>query len=539
MRTSIALLLGVLPLTAGLVGCDTEEGRADKDVKKMLAEVDKANGPGRMTALTKAADYAGQSSVSKVHAKALVGDEELAAARVEAAAANVYAAQIGQLIANLRRMTDSIANASRISANLAKFEPTPAREAINKKIKELNEGEDGQWIAPLASISATSATIDELSKKIADGQAKIKELNDARTAALGEASRLESESNAAQGQPSVDLFKQASGKRKEALDLTSQADVATANLIPLKQDLAMAQAQQEMRASAVGRFEAQGKSVDEGWAQVQAAQAGLAEDAQAVVSGDEKTVGSLTKLAADLAKANDEFKNRVDEANKHFELAQAHYSSAATEADKFSKELAQRIGQKPDAPEAAAFKAMQNTFTVGSFNLKKARALQGQAILVARQAELLDAQSKAVDAIGPVLLAAAQQPPAGLVDAQSKEDAKTAVVKANEIFGSTVEILTTVSQAGAAGAGSAKDAKTAAAVELMLTEYVWSQFATATGDTAAAKTHLASAIEARSAAVEAQASFPALPAELALPKATAPTAPGAAPTTAPTASAVW
>ena len=533
LQVRLAALVGLLPLTGLIVGCDSETGRADTEVARLIADADKANQPGRIPALEKAAGVNGASAAAKVHVHDLLGDEELAAARVASADAAGYAATIAQLIADINRMRSSVDSAKNSLTNLQKMEPVEPKQSVATKVKEIQEGTDGVWVAPLPAMTAVKASAQVLSQKISDAEGKISQMNEQRTAALAEAEQLQQQSTAASGRESVDLHKKASEKRKEAMDLVAQADVISASLIPLRQDLAIAQAQEQLRAGSVQHFEQQGTAIDQGWTEVQAAAAQLKEGTQEIVAGKGTGAGSIEKSSAALVTAVDEYENGLKRASAHYDNAINHYGLAAQQAQTVSGDLTSRISAAQEAPEVAAFKAQQNTFTPATFNLQKGIAQQELATLYARQAELATARAKALTELAPVLTEGGYTVPAGaradgLVDA-----AKAAVTKATEEFGRAVETLTTIAQAGGS-TPSARNAKAAAGVSLMLTEYAWSQLAAAVGDTAAAQSHLAAAKAARTEATQEGAiAMPALPPELALPKAApaAPAAPGAAPAT--------
>ncbi|HEV7298014.1 MAG TPA: hypothetical protein VGN72_01520 [Tepidisphaeraceae bacterium] len=534
LQVRLAALVGLLPLAGMIGGCDSATGQADADVAQLIAEAEKANQPGRIPALVKASQVDGASAAAKVNVHDLLGDEELAAARIASAEAGGNAATIAQLVADINRMNASVADAQRTLENLQKMEPVEPKQSIATKVQEMREGEDGVWVPPLRALTAVKSSATELQQKIGDAEGQISQLNEQRTAALTEAEQLQQQSTAATGREAVDLYKRASTKRKEAMDLVAQADVLSASLIPLRQDLAIAQAQEKLRAESVQHFEQQGSTIDQGWTEVQAAGTQLKDATQQIVSGDGTGAGSIEKTSSALATEVDEFEKNLRIANDHYDNAVNHYGLAAQNAQTVNSDLTSRITAAQDAPEVTALKAQQNTFTPAGFNLQKGIAQQELAILLSRQAQLATARATALTELAPVLTKGGYEVPAGARADGLADAAKAAVEKANTEFGSAVETLTTVSQAGGSTPG-ARSAKTAAGVSLMLTEYAWSQFAAAVGDTAAAQSHLAAARAARTEVTqEGSVALPALPPDLAIPTA-APAAPGApgAPATPP------
>ena len=536
LQVRLAALVGLLPLTVVSIGCDSESGRADAEVLRKVAEANSANEPGRIPALEAASKVDGASPVAKAHVHGVLGNAELQAARVAAATAATHAATVAQLLADLDRMSTNLTDAQRGQANLKQYEPAGAKESVATKLKEVSEGTDGVWIAPLASMTATQARSAELTAKITETEGKIAALNEQRTASLAEAERLQKESDAAQGQASVDLHKTASGKRKEAMDLAAQVDVLTTSLLPLRQDLAIAEGQQEHRTATAATFTQQGATLDQGWSEMQAASAQIAADAKAMVQGEGgPTASSVTKAGGGLATALDEYEKSLGEAGTHYEDAINHYKLAAAAAQTVSSDLTRMIGERGDAPEVVAFKSQQNTFTPASFNLQKGVAEQELAVMLGRKATLGATRATVLADLAKALTAGGFTAPAGTSADGTADAAKTEAGKATEAFGFAVETLRTVAEAGG-GTTSARQAKGAATVALMLTEHGWSHFAAATGDSAAAKSHLEAARALRGELMQdATVRMPALPPDLAVPAA-APAAPGATPATAPSAS---
>jgi hypothetical protein len=317
------------------------------------------------------------------------------------------------------------------------------------------------------------------------------------------------------------------------MDRATQIDVLRASLIPLRQDLEIAQGQEQHRSAAVARFTAQDQLLAKGWEQVNAAVAQLAEQSKALASGSDD--GSIAKAAAELADHVKEYDQLVASAAEHYDNAINHFGIAASAAMAVSSEATRQIATHQGAPASVAFTNQQLTFTPLTFNLEKAQAQQSQALLLARQAELLNNRAAAMSDMSEVLKTAGIALPAGATDANVAEAAKATAAKASEAFNQAVQTYSNLAQSGAVTA-VAKQARTAASVALILAEYSWSQFAAAVGDSATAKTHLDNALAARATAMEdPKAVIPPLPADLA-PPAAGDATPAA---TAPSASAAW
>lgn len=535
-RIRLAVAVGLLPF-AGLfsVGCDTETGREDKAVSAILLEGDLKKDPeARLKDIERAGQNSASSAPTQVHVKSLLGDEVLAKARVDHATADGHAAAITGLLLSLDRMAADVANATNGVGVLKAYEPVQPKSSVATKLKELNEGDNGAWIAPLQALSAVKATSAELTTKISETESKVKQLTEQRAAALAEADSLQMQSEAAKGKESVDLYKQSSAKRKEAMDLAAQVDVTATSLIPLRQDLAVAQGQEAQRAGAIAGFEQTGATIDTGWQGVQTASATIAAGAKGIVEGDKAGPGTIVETARQLADAFDEYESKVTTATANYDTAVNHYSLASGAAKKATSELATLITERDGKSEVEAFKAMQVTLSPFPIDLKKGTAQQGLAMLQARQATLLAARERVMARVVAALTAAGATAPAGVTTEGASDAAKAAAATAVATFEATVATLDPVAQGGSTT--GARNAKGNGAVALMLTQYAWSQFATALGDTAAAASHLQAAKDARSLATDdGKTILPPLPAELALPPAPV-VPPAGAPAVAPVAA---
>jgi tetratricopeptide (TPR) repeat protein len=531
LRIRLAVV-GLFPL-AGLlsVGCDSESGRADKDVARQIAQAERNSDPeGRLRAIDVASQVNAASATTQVHVKDLLGDEVLAKARVAHANADGYAATITGLLLSLDRMTDDIADATNAIDSLKKFEPVQPKADIATKLKGLTEGDGGVWVPPLQALTAVKGTAADLQSKISETESKVKQLNEQRAAALAEAESLQQRSESAKGRESVDLYKQSAAKRKEAMDLTAQADVTATSLIALRQDLAIAQGQEAQRAAAIAGFEKANATIDAGWQGVQTASATIASDAKGIATGEATGPGSVAATTAELVRAFDEYEKNLADAKNQYDLAIGHYERAVAAARQLNSELTTLIGQRGTAPEVEAFKAMQVTISPFPLDLKRGTAQQGLAMMQARQATVLQARQRVMTRLASTLNAVGVQPPAGVTTEGLEEATKEATAAAVQSFEEATGTLRGNAETGGSTAG-AKSAKGNSAVALMLAEYNWSQFATTLGDTAAATSHLQSAKAARDMAVEdGKTLLPALPPDLALPPAPAPaTSPAPAP----------
>jgi hypothetical protein len=534
LAKSVAVI-GLVPVAGLFVGgCGTPSDLADAEVEKLLAAASKANAEGRLPALEKAEKVADVSPETKVHVQTILGDAELAVARADQAEADAHATTVRQLAVALSRMAGNVTTSTDAVANLNKLEPTAAKQGVDAKLKELNEGTDGVWVAssaPLASLTTSKATVADLEKKIADAETKLTGLTDAQSAVTNEAESLNSKSVAAKGRESVDLYKQASGKRKEAADLASQADVVRASLVPLRQDLGIAQAQVELRTAAVASFEERAKATDAGWTNLKAASEGVAAVARDIVIGDDKGAGSVVATVAKLKEAVTAQKDAVDQAVRHFENAINHYDIALTESRKLATDYGRLASEKPDSKVVPALKDLQNTFFPSAYELKKGTAQAGFALLLSRVAESSVARSNAVAEVMTALGKAQIAPPDGLVEAGNADAAKADVGKASEAFDAAVVTLTNVTTGNTANTPAGNDARDRAKASLMLTEYNWGQFAAAVGDAGAAKQHISNAVQQRAEVADLVVNqnrfrMPALPAELAIQAApVAPTTP--------------
>lgn len=282
---ALALATCGLSLLPSLTGCKSDLEKADTSV---AADVEKAtdvlekNGVNAATTamqtLQKTPGAKGSSPAAQIEANMLLAQAETAAAdeiingRVDEPGIiqrQVEIADVGGRIATVGLQLD--ANNVHIAGYRA-LEPTAGHKALEKATADAQKGEGGNWYAgtaPIPSIDTLKQREADLQKQIAGLTQQRDELSAKRGQALSEAGKFGQQADSTTGKQSVGFYIQAANQRKEAADEETRIQQLEGQLLPLQQDLAVAQLQEKSIGEVVASFADQTQQLDNGWKAVQ------------------------------------------------------------------------------------------------------------------------------------------------------------------------------------------------------------------------------------------------------------------------------
>lgn len=540
------LLAGLAVSSLGLaVGCDSDSGKADKevDIAIQTAETKAAAGtPDGLAAaiaeLEKAAGNSVASLPSQAQAKAILAQAELTAANQLLRKVDAGEVAIAGKLDEIGILGDRIEAGNLLNTAYAKREPTAERAAVQKQLDEARGGGDkAEWISQdkekssIPTLSAIQQTISRLEGDISTSENQLKSLTEQRSDLLANADKLMIDSEALKGEESVKMYKDGSEARRKAGELGVQIDNINAALVPMKADLVVAQGQQTVVQAAIAGFEAKLRQIDETWAEVQKQSDAQLATSKGVFDGSTEGVATIASLSREIGALLEENRKNRDAAEQNLNNAIKHFDDAATAATKLGRELQTAMGETRDAvmrdSRSSPWVLLQKVIAPSNYLLQKGNAQLQLAQMYSDRAGGVAARENLARTLEPVLSRAKLSMPSELSDSSLAQEQTTARGLADATFAAAVETLSTLSQS------SASDTTRAACqVSLMLANYAWSESAASAGQTDNAKNHLNEAIRAREAAKQMNVAFPVLPEDI----APAPTAPPTSPSETPAAA---
>ena len=280
-RTSAKRICLLSATVAGLVaggplGCDdantvdrrVREGISQSRIALIAGDREKAE-----ELLQNAASEAEAPNATKAHAKALLAQAELnaARARVSDPQTGIEATnrEIAQLVYEINRLGQQIGETNGMVTAYKALEPVETRKQVQAEIAAATGGgEKAVWVGKppveVPTLSAVKQRVAEKQDAVAKQEQRIESLQAQHKQLATSAGQAAQKAESLTGQQGLQQFKQAADLRKQAADLLNQLEVAKAKLVPLQRDLALAQAQEGAVTKAVGQLQAIGKQVEAG-----------------------------------------------------------------------------------------------------------------------------------------------------------------------------------------------------------------------------------------------------------------------------------
>jgi hypothetical protein len=236
-----------------VVGCENDSERADKDVQRNINGAAAERGDAAIQkGLQKAVASKNASPAVSANAKVLLAQAQVEQAREVLRTAAQDDLVIERLVAEITDLAHQVNTNNTVVAGYQELSPK-ATTALDKELKAAQaqvkgSGADAKWTpqgaGPVPALSSAAARIQKLKTDISGLEGKRGDLVKQRAAADAKAAELQKQSRAKQGKESVELFTQSVAASKQAAEIGNQVGQLDHQLMGLKQDLAIAQAQQ-------------------------------------------------------------------------------------------------------------------------------------------------------------------------------------------------------------------------------------------------------------------------------------------------------
>jgi hypothetical protein len=263
---------------AGLVGCESETEIADRGVDARVIKADEFRGElerkgqpreGDSNVLGQLEQNIADTNVSpgsKAYAHRLVAQAKVEAAQALMRNVDSKEVQIARLVGDINELNAEVQANNLLVAGLRQQASTAAgarTKVLDKHQQEIKAGAaKGAWkpgtgdkSAPVPSLNAVNERIANLQRQIAGLEAKQSQLKKQRADFARNADRASRASERAKGRDSVKMYTEGAGLRKQASMTATQIDALETQLVPLRQDLALANQQKKQLAAALAVFE--------------------------------------------------------------------------------------------------------------------------------------------------------------------------------------------------------------------------------------------------------------------------------------------
>ncbi len=426
-------------------GCENEESAANRRVNASIETSRQAyrksdgNSAEAHKHLETAAKETAASAAAKATAKSLVAQSSFDSAVRALPELNTVETEAQALIRDMGRISSDITSEVALIESLKGQNPSASQ---SDPLKALS-----------ASRAKFTAQVGELDKNIQQLESqkqamvsKISNLDTEHKSKLELAAGLMQKSEAAQGEESVNLFKQSTAVRQNASTLSRELQFARQDLARIEVLLADAQRSRKLSEESAAMAQRQLEQLNQGWSSteeaIKARQANLAK----MVNSENGLAALAKELAEKKAKAA-ELRKAIDE--NHLEPSIAAYTEADSNAKKLVQELNSLLQDEKnkDSPGKIAWQNMRRLNDPITYRLGKARALQLRGQLFAQERSLHVAQQNLATSLQPLLQKAGVAMPPELAPAdlaaQLDTSHKSAVRDFNDSLSALKDILET------------------------------------------------------------------------------------------------
>ena len=480
MRAATSAVLAGLGLL--VIGCD--ERAADR---KAISQFDKGD-------WVAAANEKGASPAIVALASGRATDEQLAKALPTYRDVAAHQVMIADAMWYLSRLATSAGEISASSVSLAKYDPAAALASIDKTVKDVNGNGAQSWSpaglgVEMPTIAFLTNRSNQLKDQIVEVQGKLAELKKQQQGLADNSVKLLDESKAAQGEKSVELFRQSADARKQSSDVNVQANQAEAALVPLQQELAVVQDQMQIAGQALNVMTGHRETIDKSWRGIlaQADERTKYVGAMFVRLSNERSDNIITQaarlavLVAEQDKLSALYEQQLQEASTSAKAAVGSSEKALREAE--SEQI------KTSVPPTAA--ANPNELFKLALDPSTARFTEGHVQFAlgthqAGRAAQLSSRARAITGVAEIAKQIQQKLPEGLDPTPIKAESEKIADQASENLKSAEQLFVTVSEAPRA----ASYTKRAATIGQKVTLEASASLASTRGDAATAKGYL-------------------------------------------------
>ena len=519
-QKSLMAAAGAVIAMLGLVGCEKMQGSSTEADRAAVADMVKGQldaAAGEKGAASEIRTTVHSKLSTQRYAEGVDAYSKVLDARLDATRLGWRATQLASLASeNL----DS-------AGDLQKYDPAPSLLKADETIGNIRGASDKmtRTVAgvEMPTLTAVDANIEKLNADIASVQKQVADLTVDQQRLTQQAAEAEVNAKELKGQKAVDAYRQAADATKQASDTAVKIELAEAKLVPLQQDLAVAQEQNAVLTAAVAQVDSLKAKLNLGWDAVGAERGNRTKIAETLIGkSPQRNRVNLVTTVKDIETIAHEGEKALDQSETAFKAAvdSAHEASAA--ASQTGKQAKDRLPASLGTSQEAILKKTQKMFNPNSLKVSEYMNEFSAARVYADQAALFQTRENALTQLARVADRVNYSVPADLLKAAKVEaDRKEAANKAATSLKNVDENLDTLDKGLLPAEGAIKQT---VAVGRMMTLLSSSEVAQNMGEAAMAKSYLDDAKGIRDA----------MPADAKLPQLPAPLKPAASESAAPT-----
>jgi hypothetical protein len=324
MRASVnrAAALALATCTFSLIpfvgGCKSDIDKADEQISASVVAARQDLDAGKPDA---ASNKLGQNASvirtaspgSQIESNVLLSQANLDAADQASRKLDNEENQIAAILIGMERVGGQVATNNANVGGFQALNPSDGQKAIDAAKTAAQSGEGGAWVKgtpPIPSLDDAKKREDDLKKQIDDLTKQHTQLAAKRALALEQAAKFDRDADSTTGSQSTATQIQASNQRKEATDDDIHMRDLDTQMLPLKQQLAVAQQQRESIESSVASMKDQLDKLTKGWEEGVTGQINQLKDytkylvngSGAIPAGASPAVGAATTGPSNLAK---------------------------------------------------------------------------------------------------------------------------------------------------------------------------------------------------------------------------------------------
>ncbi len=532
-QKSLMAATGAVIAMLGLVGCEKLQSSSVEADRAAVAAI--AKGQLDAAAAEKGASPAIRTTVRANQSTQRYAEGVVAYSNVLDARLN--ATRLGWQATRLASMASQNLDSAH---DLSQYDPAPSLLKADEVIGSIRGASDKMTHTvagvDMPTLTAVEANIEKLNADIGTVEKQVAELKVEQQQLSQKSQDAQARARDLKGQPAVDAYKQAADATKQASDTAVKIELAQAKLVPLQQDLAVAQEQKTVLTASVAQVDSLKAKLNEGWDAIGTEKGTRTKIAETLIGkSPERNRVNLVTTVKDIEAVGRDGEKEIGKSEIAFKGAvdSAHEASAASALA--AKRAGDLLAGSRGTSQEVVFKAMQGTFSPNSLKANEAVADYSLARVYADQASLLKTREGALNELASTAGRVNYSVPTDLPAAkQIATDQKEAAGKAAASLKRADENLSALDQLLQSGAG---DIKQTVAVGRMMTLLSASEVARdmgnnekAKGDAAKAKSYFD---EADGYVAEAKTIRLALAPEAKLPELPAPLNIGQAPAPAP------
>jgi hypothetical protein len=423
-RVARSLLAAATISVAGLPGCEREEVTNARSVRASLEQHAGSGSAEGYAALEKAAlDAKNATEPAQIDASAALAQATYAKAQVLFPTISGNEAAAHRLIAEMTALGHDVAVDNLLIETYKSADPAGAAAEGLKAFEGV-----------LADLQGQAKKLDEQIKGLSDRKSalegEIKTFEGQVEEKTKQANALLTQSEQAQGQQSLDLYRQSLEVRAEAGKLQDQLRIRQADLARLVSvkrgqetvvgEIEAAQNTRAVIEESIKAAQAQMEEIKRGWTETRAKIEERNKASRAVLETKSEEVQGLEARAEAFDKAvktAGEAREACVGENGLLTKAIEAYKAAASTANVFTSQTLRPHTNDATSPSYQAYARMKQTYAPQHFELAAARVQYFRGILHAQHGELLEAQLGLVNALAPTLQKAGLAVPQQLGDA--------------------------------------------------------------------------------------------------------------------------